>query len=55
MDVNDYGVSIHGQFGLRRGQLAAAGQDRNEHTLKIWRIALRSNFQAAIATASFFA
>ena len=29
-----------------------AGQERSEHTLKMWRVPLRSDFRAAIATAS---
>jgi len=35
MDVGDHFVGVHSQLSLRRGQLAAAGKEHGEHTLKI--------------------
>jgi len=32
MDVNDYGMGIDSQLGLRRGQLAAVRQERDDST-----------------------
>ena len=53
--VENYGMSVHGKLGLKRGQLARTKQEHTEHTLKTVRILLRSDFQAAIISLSFFA
>jgi len=55
MDVCDHGMGIHSQLGLKREQLATAKQEHIEHTLKTCRILLKSDFQAAIVSLSFFA
>ena len=34
MQVNNYSMGIHSQLSLRRGQLAVAKQEHDEHTLK---------------------
>jgi len=55
MYIGNYGMGIHNQLGLKRGQLAATKQVRTQHTLKTTRILLSSEFQAAIVSLSFFA
>ena len=53
--VGNHSVGIHSQLGLEREQLAATKQEHTERTLKICKILLRSDFQAAIASLSFLA
>ena len=48
-------VVVIDQFGLNSGQSATTKQEHTEHTLKITRILLSSDFQPAIASLSFLA
>jgi len=51
---NSY-MGAHHQLGLKGINWRQPGGDATKHTLKTWRILLRSNFQAAIVSLSFFA
>ena len=53
--AENYGMSVHSKLSLKGGQLATIKQEHTEHTLKTVRILLRSDFQAAIISLSFFA
>ena len=54
MDVCNDGVGIHDELGLGRERSVATKQGDIEHTLKTTRILLRSDFQPAITSLSFF-
>ena len=45
-------VGVNDKLSLRVEWLATTNQERVEHTLKTWRILLRSDFQAAMASLS---
>ena len=55
MDIGDDGMSVHDQLGLKRRQSARSEQEGTEHTLKMTRILLSSDFQAAMVSLSFLA
>ena len=55
MDINNNGMSVHGQLSLKRRLLATTEQERTEHTLKTTRILLSSEFQAEMISLSFLA
>jgi len=55
MHVGNDGMGVHGQLGLERGWLATTKRERTEHTLKMMRILLSSDFQAAMVSLSFLA
>ena len=55
MHVGNDSVGIHNKLGLKRQGLVAAEQRDAEHTLKITRILLRSDFQPAIVPLSVLA
>ena len=50
-------MRINRQFGLKEGWLVVSDRrpELTERTLKTWSALLRSNFQAAIISLSFFA
>ena len=56
VDVGNDHICIYRKFGLEvNRQLVSDGHaEVMERTLKMWRILLRSNLQAAIASLSFF-
>jgi len=53
--VCDYGMSIYGQLGLKRGKLAMAKPGQVARTLNTTRILLSSDHQEAIVSLSFLA
>ena len=55
MHVGNDGMSVYSKLCLKRGELAAAKQERTKHTLKTTRILLRSDFQPTIVSLSFLA
>ena len=48
-------MSIQKQLGLKRGRLATVEWEHTEHTLKMMRILLSSDFQAVIFSESLLA
>jgi len=56
MDIRNHQVGIDRQFGLKGGGTISERQGGpTGRTLKIWRILLRSTFQVAMVSLSFFA
>jgi len=55
MDIRDHQVSNDCQLSLKGGAVSDRRKGPSEHTLKIWRALLRSDFQAAIVSLSRFA
>jgi len=55
MDIRNHQISIDRQLGLKGGAVSDCWGCPTGRTLKIWRILLRSNFQATMVSLSFLA